>query len=58
MWKEINLCHVGDKERFDTQNEIEILSVLNHPNIIAYYNHFFDGETLLIEMEYANGTFL
>ena len=55
VWKEINLQRINDRERHDAQNEIEILSILNHPNIIAYYNHFLDGETLLIEMEYANG---
>lgn len=37
------------------KNEIEILSVLSHPNIIAYYTHFFGEKDIFIEMEYANG---
>lgn len=36
-------------------NEISILSILQHNNIIAYYNHFTDKNTLLIELEYCNG---
>ena len=55
VWKEIDLQRLSEKERRDSQNEIEILSILNHANIVSYYNHFMDGETLLIEMEYANG---
>ncbi|XP_074654036.1 serine/threonine-protein kinase Nek9-like [Tubulanus polymorphus] len=55
VWKEINLAPLTEKERRDAQNEIDILSMLNHPNVVMYYNHFLDVETLLIEMEYANG---
>jgi len=55
VWKEIDLKKLSDKEKRESQNEIDILSMLNHPNVISYYNHFLDGSTLLIEMEYANG---
>ena len=55
VWKEIKMGRLGEKERRDAMNEIEILSLLNHPNIITYYNNFTDGDTLLIELEYANG---
>ena len=51
----MDLTRLSVKERRDSQNEIDILSLLNHANIVSYYNHFLDGETLLIEMEYANG---
>ena len=51
----MDLARLGEKERNDAQNEIDILSILNHSNIVSYYNHFLDGETLLIEMEYADG---
>lgn len=57
VWKEINTAKLGEKEKRDALNEIEILFFLNHANIITYYNHFLDGETLLIELEYANGIF-
>ncbi|XP_038646357.1 LOW QUALITY PROTEIN: serine/threonine-protein kinase Nek9 [Scyliorhinus canicula] len=55
VWKEIDLARLSEKEQRDTQNEILILSVLQHHNIIAYYNHFLDGNKLLIEVEYCNG---
>jgi NIMA (never in mitosis gene a)-related kinase len=55
VWKEINMARLGEKEKRDAVNEIDILSLLNHANVITYYNHFLDGETLLIELEYANG---
>ncbi|XP_059504867.1 serine/threonine-protein kinase Nek9 isoform X2 [Stegostoma tigrinum] len=55
VWKEIDLARLSEKERRDTQNEILILSVLQHHNIIAYYNHFLDENKLLIEVEYCNG---
>lgn len=29
--------------------------MLEHNNIIAYFNHFMDKNTLLIELEYCNG---
>ena len=51
----MDLRRLTDKERRDAQNEIDILSILNHTKVVSYYNHFLDGETLLIEMEYANG---
>lgn len=54
VWKEINLQRASDKDRAGALNEVEILSFLDHINIIAYYNHFFDGTSLFIEMEYAN----
>ena len=52
---QVDLAKLGEKERNDAQNEIDILSILIHSNIVSYYNHFLDGETLLIEMEYADG---
>ncbi|XP_078464797.1 serine/threonine-protein kinase Nek9 isoform X1 [Lampetra planeri] len=55
VWKEIDLTRLSDKERRDSQNEIDILSLLEHANIISYYNHFLDGNVLLIELEYCNG---
>lgn len=56
VWKEIDLNCLSDKKRGDVMNEISILSILQHHNIIAYFNHFMDKNTLLIELEYCNGT--
>ncbi|XP_034077987.1 serine/threonine-protein kinase Nek9 isoform X2 [Gymnodraco acuticeps] len=55
VWKEVELNNLSDKERRDVMNEISILSILEHNNIIAYFNHFLDKNTLLIELEYCNG---
>ena len=54
VWKEINLQRASEKDRTGALNEVEILSLLDHINVVAYYNHFFDGASLFIEMEYAN----
>ncbi|XP_053330971.1 serine/threonine-protein kinase Nek9 [Spea bombifrons] len=55
VWKEVGLARLSEKERRDALNEVVILSLLQHDNIIAYYNHFLDSSTLLIELEYCNG---
>ncbi|KAJ8341575.1 hypothetical protein SKAU_G00338660 [Synaphobranchus kaupii] len=55
VWKEVDLNCLSDKERGDVMNEINILSILQHNNIIAYFNHFMDKDSLLIELEYCNG---
>lgn len=51
----MDLNSLSEKERRDVMNEISILSILEHNNIIAYFNHFMDKNTLLIELEYCNG---
>ncbi|XP_062254090.1 serine/threonine-protein kinase Nek9 isoform X2 [Platichthys flesus] len=55
VWKEVELKSLSEKESRDVMNEISILSILEHNNIIAYFNHFLDKNTLLIELEYCNG---
>ncbi|XP_078516046.1 serine/threonine-protein kinase Nek9 isoform X1 [Lissotriton helveticus] len=55
VWKEVCLTRLSEKERRDALNEIVILALLQHENIVAYYNHFLDNSTLLIELEYCNG---
>lgn len=37
----------------DAIKETQILQMLNHPNIIRYYNSFHNGQTFNIIMEYA-----
>ena len=36
VWKEIKLGRLGEKGQRDAINEIDILSLLNHANIITY----------------------
>lgn len=55
VWKEVDLNTLSEKERRDVMNEISILSILEHNNIIAYFNHFMDKNSLFIELEYCNG---
>jgi len=53
VWKEIALKGLDVKMKSEAFAEVEILSMLNHPNIISYYKHFIGDETLYIELEYA-----
>jgi serine/threonine protein kinase len=53
VWKEIDLKRLDSKLRNEAFAEVEILSMLEHPNIIAYYKHFIGDEILYIELEYA-----
>lgn len=53
VWKEIDLKRLDPKNRNEAFAEVEILSMLNHPNIISYYKHFIVEDTLYIELEYA-----
>jgi serine/threonine protein kinase len=57
VWKQIELNRLDIKSRNEAFSEVEILSMLDHPNIIGYYTHFVgnDDHTLYIELEYAKG---
>ena len=54
--KEISMIDLQEKEKDLVRSEVSILSMLEHPNIITYYDNFYleDG-SLIIEMEYADG---
>lgn len=52
--KQINLMELTRAEKDMAMNEVEVFSKLHHPNIIKYYGNFVRGETLYIEMEYAD----
>ncbi|XP_064645457.1 uncharacterized protein LOC135498878 isoform X2 [Lineus longissimus] len=53
--KEINMHDLNAAERQLALNEVKVLAVLDHPNIISYYDSFEEDGVLMIEMEYANG---
>nr|CAB3264292.1 serine/threonine-protein kinase Nek8 [Phallusia mammillata] len=54
--KEISMEDLTAEERASSLNEVQILKkVLNHPNIIHYYENFLEGNKLVIAMEYAQG---
>ncbi len=58
----INCCQVklgklNEKEKENALNEVRILASIDHPNIVAYKEAFFEEstQTLCIVMEYADG---
>ena len=54
--KEISMVDLHEKEKDLVRSEVSILSMLEHPNIITYYDNFYlDDGSLIIEMEYADG---
>ncbi|CAH1787997.1 unnamed protein product [Owenia fusiformis] len=53
--KEVNMHDLNASERQMALNEWKVLAMLDHPNIISYYDSFEEDGTLMIEMEYADG---
>ena len=55
--KEINMHDLNASERQLALNEVSVLALLDHPNIVSYYDSFEEDGVLMIEIEYAdNGT--
>ncbi|EGG23873.1 putative protein serine/threonine kinase [Cavenderia fasciculata] len=54
VMKQINVLDMSPREREDAMNEVNVLAMLDHENIIAYYDSFIVNGTLHILMEYAN----
>jgi len=52
--KQINVLEMSEKERNDAMNEVHLLSMLDHENIIGYHDSFLVDGCLHIVMEYAN----
>ena len=53
--KQIPVEDLGKEERFSALNEVKVLAMLQHPNIIGYYDNFVAEKSLMIVMEYAPG---
>lgn len=53
--KEITIIDLNATERQASMNEVKVLSMLSHPNIVSYYDSFDEDGILWIEMEYADG---
>lgn len=53
--KQIPVEAMSREERIAALNEVKVLSILNHPNIIKYYENFLEQAALMIVMEYAEG---
>ena len=53
--KQIPVEQMTKEERQAAQNECQVLKLLNHPNVIEYYENFLEAKALMIAMEYAPG---
>lgn len=53
--KQIPVEQMTKEERQAALNEVKVLSMLHHPNIIQYYENFLEDKALMIVMEYAQG---
>ncbi|XGW21233.1 hypothetical protein V3C99_004296 [Haemonchus contortus] len=53
--KEINMYDLDSSQRQLALNEVHLLSRIQHPNIISYYDSFEEDGILMIEMEFADG---
>ncbi|XP_013083908.2 serine/threonine-protein kinase Nek8-like isoform X1 [Biomphalaria glabrata] len=53
--KQIPVEQMTKDERQAALNEVKVLSMLHHPNIIQYYENFLEDKALMIVMEYAEG---
>lgn len=56
--KQLSMEVFSNNDRISTFNETKVLKMLNHPNIIQYYDSFLshtDATSMYIVMEYAPG---
>ena len=53
--KQIPVDELQSEERKAAKNEVNVLKVMKHPNIIAYHDSFVEEKSLMIVMEYAPG---
>ena len=55
--KKVKMVKLSEREKQNALNEVRILASIQHPNIIAYKEAFFEDATssLCIIMEYADG---
>lgn len=53
--KQIPIEQLSKIDRQSTLNEVKVLSMLHHPNIIEYYSNFLQDQAMMIVMEYAAG---
>ncbi|XP_063218501.1 serine/threonine-protein kinase Nek8-like [Bacillus rossius redtenbacheri] len=55
VMKQVNMTELTAAERQMALNEVQVLALLHHPNIIRYLGSFELDGVLMIEMEYADG---
>jgi len=55
VMKQINISKMNTRMKQDAINEVHILSKLNNPYVVKYYDSFIDKNLLCIVMEYCDG---
>ncbi|KAA6383661.1 MAG: putative serine/threonine-protein kinase Nek1, partial [Streblomastix strix] len=53
--KEVNISHLGKKEKDECINEVDNLQNLQHPNIVSNRESFVENEQIYIIMNYTDG---
>ena len=53
--KQINIAQMNSKHRSEAINEVTILSKMDNPFIVKYYDSFIEKNTLNIVMEFCDG---
>lgn len=53
--KEVDVGLMNVNERMMAINEIKVLSILKHKNIVTFFNNYEYNSKLFIEMEYCSG---
>ena len=55
--KKVKMGKLSEKEKQNAVNEIRILASINHPNVIAYKEAFFEesSQSLCLVMDFADG---
>eukprot|EP00736_Rhodelphis_marinus_P010785 Rmarinus@m.11058 len=52
--KEINVFELDGERRMEAENEVNVLEMVDHPNIISYYDSFIEKHALYIVMDYCD----
>lgn len=57
VWKEMEYGKMNEKEKQQLVSEVNILRLLNHPNIVRYYDRVIDRkeQKIYVVMEYCSG---
>ncbi|PIK57090.1 putative serine/threonine-protein kinase Nek9 [Apostichopus japonicus] len=55
VWKERSLTHCSEENKQNVLAQLDMLSWMQHANVVSYSNFFIEEQCLYMEVEYANG---
>ncbi|XP_071833367.1 serine/threonine-protein kinase Nek9-like isoform X3 [Apostichopus japonicus] len=55
VWKERSLAHCSEENKQNVLAQLDMLSWMQHANVVSYSNFFIEEQCLYMEVEYANG---